>query len=277
MNKSYKKKPPQAGNSLYKNAFEDREESKIIQLISDGLISVMKNSFRLLNDVKSLLESNSYASSLFLMTTADEEMAKSYVLLDLCRLDFRKHESVMRCLCRAFYDHTLKHAYNFIHRLDNIRDLAEARKIWETEITKWWPNNDPESGEPDMPHDTVFFREMPLYVDYIEYDQRWSLPIDEFYSLYFEKSSNFDSLSISKEYLKKIEFSYKTGLFNPSSLSIFHDIFKNYYIREDMKTDDLIKIYDEIDKSLLQELKIPEGTIFKSIYFSWPLYHFLTI
>ena len=276
MNIDYKIKPPQAGNSLYKNIFKDREEKEIVHLISDGLISVMKNSSRLMNDVKSLLEANSYASALFLLTTADEEMAKSYILLDLCRLDFRKYESDLRCLCRAFYNHVIKHAYTFIHRLDRINDLAEAREIWEIEIKKWWPNNDPESGEPDMPHDTVFYREMPLYVDYIEYDQQWSLPNDEHYSLYFEKSSNFDPISISKKYWEKIEFSHKSGLFKPSSLSIFHDIFKKYYVKRNMKTDDLIKIYSKIDKRLFQELEIPTGTIFESIYFNWPLYNFLT-
>lgn len=50
-----------------------------------------------------------------------------------------------------------------------------------------------------MPHDTYFSREMPLYVDYIEYDQKWSIPSDDSESHYFTKSIGLDSLSVLKK------------------------------------------------------------------------------
>ncbi len=281
MNINYKIKPPQAGKELYKNIFENRDEAAIIQLISDGLVAINKNASRLINDVHLLLDSNKYASARFLLTTADEEMAKSYILLDMCRLDFIKYESVLRSLCRAFYDHVLKHAYTKIHRFDGIHDLNHAREIWEAEITKWWPNNDPESGEPDMPHSTFFSRQMPLYVDYIEYDHKWSIPSDDSESRYFKKSNSFDlfsldCLSVSEKYLELLNFADNAGIFKPKSLTILHDTFKNYYIKDNLNKTDLARFYHTIDEKINGGLSIPKGTIFKTIYFSWPIYHFLT-
>lgn len=276
MNINYKIKTPQAGSELYKNIFENKDESIIIQLISDGLIAVINNASRLINDVHLLIDSNRYASARFLLATADEEMAKSYILLDMCRLDFIKYESVLRCLCRAFYDHVLKHAYTRIHRFGRIRDSKHAREIYELEITKWWPNNDPESGEPDMPHDTYFSREMPLYVDYIEYDQKWSIPGNDSEAHYFTKLIGLDSLSVSEKYLEMLKFTYTAGFFKPQSLTILHDIFKKYYIKENLRKNELMEIYHKIDENINSELSIPKGTIFKTIYFSWPIYDFLT-
>ncbi|MEA2067077.1 MAG: AbiV family abortive infection protein [Thermotogota bacterium] len=276
MNINYKIKPPQARSELYKNIFENKNEIIIIQLISDGLIALINNASRLIKDVDLLIASNRYASARFLLATADEEMAKSYILLDMCRLDFIKYESVLRCLCRAFYDHVLKHAYTSIHRFGRIRDLKHAREIYEVEITKWWPNNDPESGEPDMPHDTYFSREMPLYVDYIDYDQKWSIPSNDSEALYFKKLIGLDPLSVSKKYLEILKFTYTAGFFKLQSLTILHDIFKKYYIKENLKKNELMEIYHKIDEKINSEFSIPKETIFKTIYFSWPIYDFLT-
>lgn len=276
MNVNYKIKPPQSGNELYRNIFVDNNESEIIELISSGLLAVMNNAARLMDDVKILANSKKYASAKFLLTTADEEMAKSYILLDMCRLDFNKYESILRCLCRAFYDHIFKHAYTEIHRFGRIHDLKHARKIWEVEITKWWPNNDPESGEPDMPHDTYFSREMPLYVDYIEYDQKWSIPDNNSESYYFMKLVGLDMLSKSEKYLQLIKNTFDLGLFEIQSLKIFHECFKNHYIKEDTSEESILKIYDSIDERLKIDLSIPKGTIFKTVVFGWPIYHFLT-
>lgn len=276
MNINYKIKSPQAGSELYKNIFENKDEIVIIQLISDGLIAVINNVSRLINDVHLLRDSNRYASARFLLATADEEMAKSYILLDMCRLDFIKYESVLRCLCRAFYDHVLKHAYTEIYRFGRIHDLKHAREIYEVEITKWWPNNDSESGEPNMPHDTYFSREMPLYMDYIEYDRKWSIPSNDSESYYFTKSIGLSSLSISEKYLEMLKFTYNAGFFKPQSLTIFHDIFKRHYIKGNLGKSELMKIYHTIDGKINSELSISKGTIFKTIYCGWPVYNFLT-
>jgi len=243
MKPNYKIKPPKPGNLLYRSIFENNDDSTIIKLISDGLNSVLINASKLIRDVELLVDHDRYSSARFLLTTADEEIAKSYIFLDMCRLDFKKYESVLRSLCRAFYDHVFKHAYNKIHRFGRIHDLSHAREIWEVEITKWWPNNNIESGEPNMPHDTYFSREMPLYVDYIDYDQRWSVPRDERESSYFKSTIGIDSLDKSKKVLEKLQWSHNCGFYDPNILSVFHTEFKKYYIKDDFDKDHLIKIY----------------------------------
>jgi len=272
---NYKIKPPKPGNILYRSIFKNDDDSTIIKLISDGLISVLINASRLINDVELLVYHEKYSSARFLLTTADEEIAKSYILLDMCRLDFKKYESVLRSLCKAFYDHVFKHAYNEIHRFGRIHDLNHAREIWEVEITKWWPNNDIESGEPDMPHDTYFSREMPLYVDYIDYDQMWSVPSNERESFYFKSTIGIDSLAKSKKYLDRLQWSYKCGFYHPNILSIFHSEFKKYYIKNDFDRERLIKIYKKINKIITKKFPDKKGKIFSTNLFAWPIYHFL--
>lgn len=269
-------KPPHAGNRLYFGLFQNRTEDEALTLLGEGLVSVKDNARRLVTDAQLLLKSKRFSSARFILTTADEEMAKAYILLDMCRLDFSRHESTLRCLCRAFYDHVSKHAYNEVHRFQRIHNMAHAREIWDVETTKWWPSN-PESGEPDMPHDTYFLREMPLYVDYIEYDQRWLVPDDGSESFWFERSAGIDSLSVTLKYLAKLEFTYEIGLFDFKCLKIFNEGFKKFYIKENWQESDRIKIYTTITERLVREHSMAANDIVESIYNSWPLYSFLTI
>ncbi len=154
-------------------------------------------------------------------------------------------------------------------------NLRHAKENWEVETTKWWPNDDPESGEPDMPHATVFSREMPLYVDYIEYDQEWWLPSNEDASSYFGKMSTLlNVLDDAMEFLKRVEFSHKTGLLEFTSLKIFHDFFQTITIKEDLSRSDLVNIYQEIGKKIFETTSIPVKYTMKSIYVGWPLYNF---
>jgi len=180
-------KSPKPWQVLYKNLFEVRQRDESIELISDGLNAILKNVNRLISDVGILTNSNHFSSAHFLLTAAKEEMAKSYIFLDMCRLNFSKHENVLKRLCKAFYDHVFKYAYFQLNNFWPVRNMQHAKDIWESEITKWWPSNDPTSGLPDMPHSTYFNRELPLYVEYIEYDQKWSIPDDDEESIHFEE------------------------------------------------------------------------------------------
>ena len=276
MSVNYKIRPPRSGSMLYRSIFENNDESTTIKLISDGLVCVVDNASRLLDDVELLVAKDKYASARFLLATADEEMAKSYILLDMCRLNFEKHSSVLRSLCKAFYDHVLKHAYNAIHRFNRVQDLNDARKIWKIEITKWWPNNDPKSGEPDMPHDTYFSREMPLYVDYINYDRQWSVPSNEREAAHFEKNSAMNFLVISKKHLGILKSSYTNGFYDSQILSIFHNEFRTQYVGEGFEKDALLRIYDKIDAAIGKRFPKKTGTLFDTNLCSWPIYHFLT-
>ncbi|MBC8179579.1 AbiV family abortive infection protein [candidate division KSB1 bacterium] len=237
----------------------------------------MKNVSRLISDVEILVNSNHFSSAHFLLTTAKEEMAKSYIFLDMCRLNFLKHKDVLKKLCRAFYDHISKYAYFQLHYFWRINNMSHAKEIWKDETTKWWPVDDITSGEPDMPNDIYFEREMPLYVDYREYDQRWSVPDDDEESFNFEKGIGADIITKAKEILDKIVFTSSAGLFNTECLKILNDEFQNKYISDKTGNSIIEKINERVAIRLYTEQKIELESFFKSIFRDWPLYHFLTI
>ncbi len=168
-------RPPERHKTLFENLFAWRTPPETIEAISQGISGVLANAARLLADVELLIGVERYATAAFLLATADEEMAKAYILLDACRLDFGSHESVLRALCRAFYSHIAKHAYNKVTRWEWFVSMAYAKEIWDNDMIRWWPA-DPESGQPEMPHDTYFAREVPLYVDFEEYAGGWFVP-----------------------------------------------------------------------------------------------------
>ena len=114
MPESNRPKPPLPRLILYKNLFTELDHSGTLNRISDGITAIINNVNRLLEDVEILAKSNKYASAGFLLTTADEETAKVYILLDMCRLDFIRHENYLKNLCRGFYDHVVKYAYKTI-------------------------------------------------------------------------------------------------------------------------------------------------------------------
>jgi len=249
-----------------------RKEQETIDAISAGLAAIVTNAQRLLEDVRLLVESERYSSATFFLTTANEEIAKFYILIDCCRLDFSKYPCVLNRLCQAFYNHIAKHAYVEIVRHPNLRSMDRVKETWEIEVKKWWPARDPESGEPDMPHDTYFNREMPLYVDFIDYDQKWFTPGVATGKYLFEETSR---LSESTENLRKLRDTSEAGLYKPECLSEFHDSLKDFYITEDTKTNDIIRLYQDAGKRIEAKLGIPMDMFEQSALCAWPLYRFV--
>ena len=263
---------PERGKQLFENLFVRRKGYETVETISAGLAAIVANGKRLLEDVRLLVESERYSSATFFLTTADEEMAKFYILIDCCRLDFSKHQSVLKHLCQAFYNHIPKHAYMEIVRHPNLRDMDRVKETWEIEVKKWWPASDPESGEPDMPHDTYFNREMPLYVDFIDFDQKWFTPEVNTGKCLFEGTSR---LAESTESLRKLRDTSEAGLYKPECLSEFHDSLKDFYITEDTKTSDIIRLYQDAGKRIEAKLGIPMDMFEQSALYAWPLYCFV--
>ncbi len=262
--------PPKPGKQLYDNLFQGLDQSEIINRISDGINAVIANSNRLLEDVKILVKSNRLASAGFLLTTADEEMAKVYILLDMCRLDFTRHESLLKNLCRGFYDHVIKHAYRrIIQSSDESQDMLKVKAFWTYEITKFWPSG-PESGEPDFLHDTYLHRELSLYVDFIDYNQSWHIPDNTINSYRFEKEYGEDAISKSKIFFERIQTSSNKGFFDREILSIVNDEFRNNIISEKTATAEIQRIYKKIQSRIPTDIQAD----FENCSLSeWPLYH----
>ena len=265
--------PPHRGNMLYKNLFSDRYRDGSLVLLSDGLFAVTENAENLIGEAEILSSTGKYARADFVLATADEEMAKSFILLDMCRLDFEKHETPLKRLCRAFYDHVDKYAYGEIFRFDCCRDLKQAQDIFHGSMVKWWPSSGLESGEPDMPHHTYFSREANLYVDYIEYDGKWYAPRPEQNKI--DVSLYELDLKNSKEVFDRILFARDNGFFRPEILDVVNDVFKGNYIKENTSNEDLFRLFYKIAERLKRDHSVPIDVLSKSIICEWPLYHFL--
>lgn len=267
-------KPPKPGIKLYENLFNGLSFGVILNRISEGIYAAIENSNRLIEDVELLLKSKRFASAGFLLATADEEMAKVYILLDMCRLDFTKHENTLKHLCRAFYEHVAKFAYNEIVRFSlGFRDMEHVKEMWLAEITRWWPSGY-ESGEPDFPHDTYFLRELPLYVDFIEFDQKWHLPDRHTLKYRFDREFGEDSFSDSKKALNKLNESRESGFFSPECLAILNGNFRKHFLSEKTENITMAGIYKKVKDQLSDHFK---EDFESSALNHWPLYPFVDI
>ena len=272
MPKAKRPVPPKPGLKLYENFFAELDHSRTLSRISDGITAVITNANRLLEDVEILAKSNKLASAGFLLATADEEMAKIYILLDMCRLDFSRHENYLKNLCRGFYNHVVKYAYRaIIEPIRSYPDMENIREFWLAETTRYWPSGF-ESGEPDFPHDTVFHRELPLYVDFIDYDQAWHIPDNTFISYRFEKMMGEDSISKSKNFLKRIKATASQQFFKMENLSIVNEEFKKQIISEKTTTKEVQRIYKTIKSRMPTDI---QSDFEESSLCEWPLYYFV--
>jgi AbiV family abortive infection protein len=268
--------PPKPWDQLFDNLFARHEERTSIERISEGLRALVSNASRLLEDVKSLQRTARYSSSAFLLTTADEEMAKCYILLDMCRLDFSRHQSVLKRLCRAFYNHVAKYTYmDLVRNSDIYRSMDQVKYNWDVQVIKWWPG-DVERGEPDMPHDTYFGREMPLYVDFIDVDQRWSIPNNDSDKIYFfEEFLGESKLTKSEASFLKLKDTQDAGLLGVDALTELHEVFKNQYCNESTSTETILRLYEDTATRIKNKSGIPVDVFYKSVLKEWPLYHFV--
>jgi AbiV family abortive infection protein len=112
---------------LFESIFLNRRADDIVQLLSDGIVAVITNAENLYEDAQVMFKNSRWTSWRFLLTTANEEMAKAYILLDACRLDFFRHQSTLKRLCYAFYDHVSKYAYRNIINGKETLSLQEAK------------------------------------------------------------------------------------------------------------------------------------------------------
>ena len=145
--------------------------------MSEGIVAILGNVQRLIGDATVLVEAKRFGRASFLITTAEEEMGKIYILLDMCRVDIARRQDVLRHLCVCFYNHIIKHVYLdlSVNEYAGIRELSEVKHYFRVGAQKWWPS-DPESGEPDMPHDMYLRGEANLYVDVDSYADIWTTP-----------------------------------------------------------------------------------------------------
>jgi len=230
----------------------------------------------LLSDARLLVEGGRLSSARFLLTTSREEVAKSYILVDACRLDLRKDVSVLHKLCKAFYDHIFKHAYmEVLHVYFPIIDsMTDAKYKWESEVQRWWPGS-PEYGEPDMPHRTYFDREFPLYIDYGDYDRCWQIPTDSIQIADFRESFGETPISNTEKLIEPWRRAESVGLCSPEVLAILNATFNEHNKEEHGTWAQLLRLYKEVAQRVAADKGIAPTVFMDSPFVKWPLYHFV--
>jgi AbiV family abortive infection protein len=266
---------PKSASLLYRNLFDRRDCEHSIRIIAEGISSVLANAKRLLANAELMQDTGHLSTARFLITTAREEIAKTYILVDMCRLDFGRHESVLRKLCQAFYDHIAKHAYVEVLTFTNVTSMKDAQSLWETAVKRWWPGCY-EDGEPDMQHETYFDREMPLYVDFGDYDQKWLLPTDSDQNAHFEPCLGRTPMSDAHDLLDPWEKASSLRLCTPETLTAVNRVFAQCYVKETTDVNVLVALYKRVAQALESDLVVRFDDFEESPLHQWPLYHFVS-
>ena len=268
--------PPNRSKVLYANLFGTSDGASALEIIAAGIATIVRHAGSLLADAQLLADSERYERAEFLAATAREEMGKHYILVDMCRLDLARHESILRGLCKVFYGHEVKHAYFELSAKESpgITNLAQRKTAFHDETRRWWPS-DYESGEPDMPHDTYFYRH--LYVDFEDYGKVWSIPVMPAKAMNFESSQllGANPVAAAQEALKKIKDTQALGLYDPDKLAILNRHFSRQLINENTETGDLQALYSSIAADLESQFDVNADSFKASEIHKWPLYPFL--
>lgn len=264
---------PNPSDLLFKNLFLECPLDASFELVALGLSASRCNAERLLSDVRFLVEAGRLSSARFLVTTAREELAKSYILVDTCRLDLEKHHSELKRLCRAFYSHVTKHAYLKVLEFPNLTSMSDVKAIWELEVKRWWPANSGD-GEPDMPHETYFDREFPLYIDYGDYDRRWLVPTDSDQTAFFMEMFGKTPISKAEKLIEPWRNAESIGICSPKVLALINAFFKKHYIKENTSWEQLVPLYQQVAERAMEEVGISPEEFMASPFVKWPLYLF---
>jgi len=234
---------------MFKCLFEGRSEDTLLEDLANGIVGCTRNASRLIDDAAVLVQANRYATATFVTTTATEEIAKAYILLDCVRLSSSRHTNVLKRLCGAFYDHIAKHAYYSIHRFPKLSSMENFKLAWDAETVRLWSGGSPESGETDTPHDTYFRRELPLYANYSDYTNGWIIPEDSSHRSEFE-TLGLNRLGTTGEMLRRFLQAEQEGLFEPATLEIVNNALRNFYINGTTPMPEVQRVYHKMAQRL---------------------------
>ena len=263
-------KSPNRAATLFEQIFA-YGEANVFDRISGGISATLDNTTALLEEAALLVTAKRYQRAEFLIATAQEEMGKAYILMDMTRVNQTKQD-ILRRLCRAFYDHVLKHVYFDLcaHRYSGIWELEQVRHYFGIGIRKWWPALT-ESGEPDMPHDTYFLREANLYVDFDSFAGIWTVPSLSAKSVLFETPLP-SPLDDAQAALQRLRATQDAGLFSVGALRMFHECVKRLPVTESTPSGELLSAYERAGKELEATPGIPQSVFMESQLRNWPLY-----
>ena len=271
MGVTFSSKWPERSKRLYEAIFENNSDEAIIKVLSDGIKACYENAKGLRDAARKLIETKSLLAARFLVTTADEEIAKTYILMDMVRLKFSNHD-ILRRLCRAFYSHLDKHIYFQIglEPWRNIAEIIERIKIERSHDYYEIDEDDFDAHEtlgPPIPNEAITRREWSLYVDYSKIDKIWTKPILEQRS--FITSDAIYELRDTERLLKLLDDAYTIVLFDKDCLIIFHEEFSKLLINVNTTNEQIEKV---LQKIIMRGVKLPSNLVEDISIFKWPLY-----
>ena len=267
MKRNYKKR-------FFEAIFINRKRDQSIELIADGINVLIENASRLYDDASILIKNSRWTGAKIFLTTADEEMAKVYILIDCCRLDFIRHQSVLKKLADAFYDHTIKHAYMQVvshSNQDKIRELVEE---WRYGIEYVEEPFDENAENPIEYHATHFTREIPLYIDFDFTNQCWTEPAS--YLAEYSQAMGYGQTWV-EENLELLQRTQNDGFFSTDALTIFNEEYKRNYINQKIDISSIKRLNTIIAMNIEKSVGIKAELYDRSSLNKYPLYHLLTI
>ena len=270
--KSLGNTPPKPSRVLFEFLFGGNAEQAFGRL-SEGIVVILGNAQKLIDDATVLVEAKRFERASFLIATAEEEMGKVYILLDMCRVDLARRQDVLHHLCSCFYNHIVKHVYLdlSVNEYAGIRELSELRRGFRVGAQKWWPS-DPESGEPDMPHDMYFHREANLYVDVDSYADIWAVPGSAAMDMRFHDSFIPSPLKTAGERLAKLRTKQNLELYHAEALQIFNEAMKGLRVDEKTTRTELLAAYARAGENLQLALGVLSSDFTASELHNWPMY-----
>jgi AbiV family abortive infection protein len=205
-----------------------RADGNLFEYKGGGISACVLNAKSLAGDLTLLVANKRSAAAQFIYATCLEEMGKAFILLDMVRAGCRP-DGRLKHLCRAFYDHLSKFGYARAVWDSGTRPMGYALALYESELRRYWPNQDPEGGEPAMPPDGIAQREWAIYVDWVEFDGQWFFPPDSSLAKFMAGALNPGNPSPAEETVNELLGpllkAETEGLFSAESLQIIHEEF----------------------------------------------------
>ncbi len=276
---------PNRDDEFFERMFAHGNQDRSLALIAGGLSAILDHVGELLAEVECLVDHERFARARFLISTADEELGKCHVLLDCARLDVQVHESALKKLSRAFYDHVDKYAYMRLWRFAGSGRfpwwrMDEALKVFNVDRVKFWKATgqaEEPPDEPDMPHDTYFSREMNLYVDLLESGAWWAAPAADPYARHQFESLNgeFELRNQTKSHLDALDTLRKGQAITAQALLVLNSIWAKNYVNRDTPREKLDALWRKTAKAVSGVCSLNEGALLASPLCFWPCYHAL--
>jgi AbiV family abortive infection protein len=277
-------KPPDRTRTFFEVLFGHGDQHRALALVADGLATILGHVRALLTDVDCLVDCERFARAQFLIATADEELGKCHLLLDCARLDVQKHQSDLKKLSEAFYDHIAKYAYMRLWRFGQLKthswwDMDDALKCFNIDRVRFWKATsgsfDAPPDEPDMPHDTYFHREMNLYVDIGETREWWVSPPSYGRERFDKSIGPFEERKQTQDHLLAFDKLRVGNAITEQALQTMNGLWRGHYVNRDWRRGQLDVLWDKTATALLRVCTLKEGEIMNSPLCFWPCYYSL--